>query len=107
MSMRWLRGPHGLAPLVAVVLGAAALPAAGQIALGPITTQQLFQDTAAMGAQHGNFLEAAAGVVYTDNVTLSPQGKSDEIYMIGLIGNLERLGAPRFDYHLNSNLALV
>src|SRR5262249_10456416 len=32
---------------------------------------------------------------------------SDEIYMIGLIGNLERQGAPRFDYHLSSNLALV
>jgi hypothetical protein len=89
-----------------MVLAAAALPAAGQTN-GPITTQQLFTDTASLGPQHGNFLEAAAGVVYTDNVTLTQNGTGDEIYMLGLIGNLERQGAPRFDYHLNTDLALV
>lgn len=102
-----MRRPNWLALPVAIVFAAGAWPVAAQVANGPITTQQLFLDTASMGAAHGNFLEAAAGIVYTDNVTLSPHGSSDEIYMLGLIGNVERVGAPRFDYHLNSDLALV
>src|SRR4029077_905279 len=54
-----------------------------------------------------NYLEATAGIIYTDNVTLTPNGTGDELYMIGLIGNLDREGAPRFDYHLDSDLALI
>ena len=58
-------------------------------------------------AHQGNYLEADAGVLYTDNVNLTPSKSSDTLGLIGLVGNTERVNAPRFDYHLDSDIALV
>ena len=38
---------------------------------------------------------------------MTPNGTGDELYAIGVIGNLDRQGAPRFDYHLDSDLTLI
>jgi hypothetical protein len=101
-----MRGPKRLGLPLAVVLVLAALPAAAQTT-GPITTQQLFFDTASASSHHGNWLEAIGGIIYTDNVTLTQGGPSDELYLLGLVGNVERQGAPRFDYHLDSDLSFI
>ncbi len=73
---------------------------------GPITIQSLFLNQSS-NSHHGNYLEADAGLLYTDNVTLTPGGSGDTLALIGLVGDLERLDAPRFDYHLDSDIALV
>jgi hypothetical protein len=73
---------------------------------GPISIQSLFLNQAT-NAHGGDWLEANAGLLYTDNVTLTPQGSGDGIALIGLAGNTERLNAPRLDYHLNSDIALA
>ena len=99
------RLPLGGGLAVAMVLCLLSLPAAAQVS-GPITTQSLFFDQAS-GAHHGDYLEAQAGFIYTDNVNLEPNGPGDELAMIGLVGETERQGAPRFDYRLNSDLMLV
>jgi hypothetical protein len=99
------RLPLGGGLAVAILLCLVSLPAAAQVS-GPITTQSLFFDQAS-GAHHGDFLEAQAGFIYTDNVNLEPNGPGDELAMIGLVGETERQGAPRLDYRLNSDLMLV
>jgi hypothetical protein len=99
------RLPLGGGLAVAILLCLASLPAGAQVS-GPITTQSLFFDQGS-GAHHGDYLEAQAGFIYTDNVNLEPNGPGDELAMIGLVGNTERQGAPRFDYHLDSDLLLV
>jgi hypothetical protein len=99
------RLPLGGGLAVAIVLCLLSLPAAAQVS-GPITTQSLFFDQAS-GAHHGDFLEAQTGLIYTDNVNLEPNGPGDTLAMIGLVGETERQGAPRFDYRLNSDLMLV
>lgn len=81
----------------------AALPAAAQI--GPLTGQTLFSDQAANG-QRGNYLELEAGVIRTDNATLSENGSPDTLTLIGLAADTSRQGT-NLDYHLDSDLALV
>jgi hypothetical protein len=88
-----------LGPLAAL-LGS---PAVAQI--GPITTQSLFFNQAS-NAHHGNYLEVDTGVIYTDNVLLEPGGPSDTLALLGLVGDLERVGT-RFDYHIDSDISLV
>ena len=61
------------------------LPVAAQVS-GPITTQSLFFDQAG-SAHRGDYLEAQAGVVYTDNVNLVPDGGGGTIAMVGLVGD--------------------
>jgi hypothetical protein len=73
---------------------------------GPITTQTLFFDQAT-NSRDGNYLAAQAGLIYTDNVDFSRQPQSDELAMIGLVGDTSRQGAPRLDYHLDTDIALV
>lgn len=90
---------------LAILLCLLSLPVAAQTS-GPITTQSLFFDQAG-SAHRGDYLEAQAGVVYTDNVNLVPDGPGGTIGMIGLVGNTERQGAPRLDYKLDSDLMLV
>jgi hypothetical protein len=99
------RLPLGGGLAVAILLCVLSPPAAAQVS-GPITTQSLFFDQAS-GAHHGDFLEAQAGFIYTDNVNLVPNGPGDELAMVGLVGETERQGAPRLDYRLNSDLLLV
>ena len=88
-----------------VVLTLTALPAAAQSA-GPITIQSLFLNQSS-GSNRGNYLEAAAGLMYNDNVNLTPNGSGDGIAVLGLVGNTERVGAPRFDYHLDSDILVA
>ncbi len=73
---------------------------------GPIIAQNLFFNQAS-GAHAGNYLDAQAGLIYSDNVTLSPGGTGDTLAMIGLVGDTARMGAPRLDYHVNADLSLV
>jgi hypothetical protein len=82
--------------------------AAAQVSaqVSAVSPQGLFFDQAAIGAHRGNYLEADAGVIYTDNVYLEPNGPGDTLGMLGLIGDLERAGT-RLDYRLDSNLSVV
>ena len=73
---------------------------------GPIVTQNLFFNDAS-GAHLGNYLDAQAGLIYTDNVSLAPNGSGDTLAMIGLVGDTSRVGAPRLDYHFDSDISLV
>ena len=73
---------------------------------GPIATQNLFFNEAS-GAHQGNYLEAQTGVIYVDNASFEPGGSSDELAMIGLVGDTSRTGAPRVDYHLDSDISLI
>jgi hypothetical protein len=90
---------------LALLLGLLALPVAAQTA-GPISIQSLFLNQSG-NAHHGNYLEADAGLLYNDNVSLTPGGSGDGIALIGLVGNTERINAPRFDYHLDSDLVVA
>ncbi|MBV9696492.1 MAG: hypothetical protein JO005_06135, partial [Gammaproteobacteria bacterium] len=73
---------------------------------GPVTTQSLFFNTA--GNTHvGNYLEADGGLIYNDNVDLTRNGSSDVLALLGIVGNISRTDAPRLDYHLDSDIALV
>ena len=105
--MRFLSGTGALRRRLglALLLGLMALPVAAQTS-GPITIQSLFLNQSG-NAHHGNYLEATAGLVYTDNVDLTPGGSGDGIALIGLVGNTERINAPRFDYHLDSDLVVA
>jgi hypothetical protein len=73
---------------------------------GPIATQNLFFDQAS-GAHQGNYLDAQTGLIYVDNATMEPGGKADELAMVGLVGDTSRVGAPRVDYHLDSDISLI
>ncbi len=73
---------------------------------GPVTIQSLFLNQAS-NAHQGNYLEVDAGALYSDNITLTPNGSGGVLGLIGLVGNIERLNAPRFDYHLDSDISLV
>ncbi len=73
---------------------------------GPITTQTLFFDQAT-DAKQGNYLAAQGGIIYTDNVDFTRQPQSDELAMIGLVGDVSRQGSPRLDYHLDTDIAVV
>ena len=88
-----------------ILLGLFALPVAAQSA-GTFTIQNFFLNQSG-NAHHGNYLEADAGLMYTDNVTLTPNGSGEGIALIGLVGDTQRLNAPRFDYHLDSNIVLA
>ena len=103
MNMR--PGKSGLRRLhcggVALWLSAAALPAAAQV--GPITSQALFFDQA-QNAHVGNYLAAEAGMIYTDNAQLTPDGTGSGIGLIGLVGDLRHEGS-RLDYQLDSDIA--
>jgi hypothetical protein len=81
----------------------AALPAAAQV--GPITSQQLFFDQAS-NAHVGDYLAAEAGMIYTDNAQLRPDGSGSGIGLIGLLGDLQHVGT-RLDYALDSDLAVA
>ena len=98
---RPLNGDHGMAGLVLVMV---ACPAAAQ-QVGPLSTQSLLFDQATHVHQ-GNYLEAEAGLVYSDNVTLTQGGPSDTLALLGLLGDLSHLGS-RLDYRLASDIALV
>ncbi len=87
-----------------LLLSACAGMALGQT--GPITTQSLFFNTAG-NVHRGNYLELDGGLIYNDNVDLTRNGSSDVLALLGLVGNVSRLDAPRFDYHLDSDIALV
>jgi hypothetical protein len=105
MNTRWIpaslrRGRLILGLLLALV----SLQAFGQA--GPITTQTLFFDQAA-GTHDGNYLAAQAGLIYTNNVDFSRDPQSDELAMIGLVGDMSRTNSPRLDYHLDTDIALV
>jgi|SRR5580658_695898 hypothetical protein len=105
MNMR--PGKSGLRRLhcggVALWLSAAALPAAAQV--GPITSQALFFDQA-QNAHVGNYLAAEAGMIYTDNAQLTPDGTGSGIGLIGLVGDLRHEGS-RLDYQLDSDIAVA
>jgi len=103
MNERWMAGWQARLALAAVLV-CSALPLAAQT--GPITTQSLFFNQATNSHQ-GNYLEAQAGLIYTDNVSLTPDGRSDTLAMIGLVGDTSRQDAPRFDYHLDADIAMV
>jgi hypothetical protein len=74
---------------------------------GPIATQNLFFNDAAGVHQADNYLEAQTGLIYVDNATLEQYGPADTLAMVGLVGNLVRNGAPRLDYHFNSDISIV
>ena len=100
-----VRLPHAGGLGLAILSCLLSLPLAAQVS-GPINTQSLFFDQAG-SAHQGNYLEAQAGVIYTDNVNLVPDGPGGTIGMVGLVGETERQGAPRLDYKLDSDLMLV
>ena len=87
-----------------LTLGAA--PAIAQVSGGPITTQSLFFTQASLSAQRGNYAEIDAGLLYTDNVFLTPNGTGDTLALLGLVADTARQG-PRVDFRLSSDIALV
>jgi hypothetical protein len=89
----------------AVWLTLCAAPAIAQTT-GPITTQSLFFTQASLSAQQGNYAEIDAGLIYTDNVFLTPNATSDTLALLGLVADTAREG-PRLDYRLSSDIALV
>ncbi len=105
MNIRWHKGLLGHARLAfGVLLALLALPAWAQ--QGPITTQSLFFDDAT-NVHNADYLDAQTGIIYTDNVGLTKDGPGDTLAMLGLVGNTKRENAPRFDYHVNSDIAVV
>jgi hypothetical protein len=84
-------------------LALAAVPAAAQV--GPLTNQTLFFNQAS-NAHVGNYLSADTGLVYTSNAQYTEGGSGDVLAMLGLSGDTEHEGT-RFDYHLDSDLALL
>ena len=73
--------------------------------LGPLTAQSLFFDQAS-NSHSGNYVNAQAGVVYTDNVDLTPQGTGDTLAMLGLVADTSQQG-PRLAYRLDSDITLI
>ena len=105
MNMRGNNGPRKYGHLaLGMLLALATLPVAAQ--QGPITTQSLFFDDAT-NVHTGDYLDAQTGLIYSDNVGLVHDGPGDTLVMVGLIGDTKRENAPRFDYHVNSDIALV
>ncbi len=92
--------------MLGILLLLVSLTAHAQTGVGPITLQSLFLNQSS-NAHPGNYLEADAGLLYTDNVNLTPSKSSDTLALIGLVGDVERVNAPRLDYHLDSDIALV
>jgi hypothetical protein len=88
---------------IGVVLTLLAHAAAAQT--GPLINQNLYF-TRAAGAQQGHYLEADGGFVFTDNVTRTPNGPSDTLALLGLVGDLARTGT-RLDYSLVSDIFFV
>lgn len=86
-------------------LSLAATPAMAQMS-GPLTTQSLFFSQASLSAHRGNYAEIDAGLIYTDNVFLTPVAESDTLAMLGLVADTSHEG-PRLDYRLSSDLSLV
>jgi hypothetical protein len=74
--------------------------------VGAIAPQSLFFQQAAIDANRGNYLEADAGAIYTDNVRLEPNGPGATLGLVGLVGDLGRTGT-RLDYRLDSDIAVV
>ena len=104
MKRRRGTGPSALGYwLIGFLLALLALPAGAQI--GPLSNQNLFFDQAS-NAHRGNYLEADAGLVYSDNVTRTQNGSGDTLALLGLTGDTSGQG-PRFDYRLASDIALV
>lgn len=104
LASTWL--PTGGRLGLGILLLLVSFTARAQTGTGPITLQSLFLNQAT-NTHQGNYLEADAGLLYTDNVNLTPSKSSDTLALIGLVGDIERLNAPRFDYHLDSDIALV
>ena len=88
-----------------VLLTLIALPAAAQ-SNGPFTIQSLFLNQSG-NSHRGNYLEADAGLLYDDNVNLTPGGSGSGVALLGLVGDTSRVDAPRFDYHLDSDLVVA
>ena len=86
-------------------LSLAAAPAIAQ-STGPITTQSLFFTQASLSAHQGNYAEVDTGLVYTDNVFLTPNATGDTLALLGLVADAARQG-PRLDLRLASNISLV
>ncbi|MBV9345359.1 MAG: hypothetical protein JOZ03_10280 [Gammaproteobacteria bacterium] len=105
MNQRSTGGALRVLPwLLALALSAGASAALAQTS--PLTIQSLFFNTGS-GVHRGNFLELDGGLIYNDNVDLTRNGSSDVLALLGLVGNISRLDAPRLDYHINSDIALV
>jgi hypothetical protein len=102
---RWKTGQLARGRLAFPGLLAALMVSPAFAQIGPITTQSLFFNQAS-NAHHGNYLEVDTGVIYTDNVLFEPGGPSDTLALLGLVGDLERVGS-RFDYHIDSDISLV
>lgn len=102
LSGTWTRTRRlGFGILVTLI----ALPAAAQ-SNGPFTIQSLFLNQSS-NSHRGNYLEADAGLLYDDNVNLTPGGSGSGVALLGLVGDTSRMNAPRFDYHLDSNLVVA
>ena len=99
--------PFGSRPALALVLtlvaACTASPALAQ--LGPLTAQSLFFDQAS-NARTGNYVDAQAGLIYTDNVDLTRNGSGDTLAMLGLVADTSRQG-PRLEYHLDSDITFI
>jgi hypothetical protein len=80
-----------------------AVPAAAQVS--PLSGQTLFYHQAANNYA-GNHLAVDGGAIWTDNILRTAGGSSDTLLLLGLSGNVSGEGG-RFDYHLDSNLALL
>jgi hypothetical protein len=103
-DMRRHRAP--LAGGLALGLLAALTAAPVRAQVSAIAPQSLFFAQAGIGANRGNYLEADAGAIYTDNVFLEPSGPGATLGLVGLLGDLERTGT-RLDYRLNSDITVV
>jgi hypothetical protein len=107
MNMRGDRPPRAGGPVtlafgLALAVALAAAPASAQV--GPLTNQALFFNQASH--QAGNYVDAQAGLIYTDNVDLTPNGSSDTLALLGLVADTSHQG-PRLDYRLASDISLV
>ncbi len=89
--------------ILVALLALPALPVAAQI--GPLTSQSLFFNQAS-NARRGNYLEADAGLVYTDDVSRMEGGSGDTLALLALVADANRRGT-RLDYRLSSDLALA
>jgi len=104
MQRRRRTGPRARGqPLICLVLSLAAYPATAQT--GPLINQNSYFSRAA-GAHQGNYLEADGGFVFTDNVTRTPNGPSDTLALLGLVGDIARTGT-RLNYSLVSDIYYV
>ena len=79
------------------------MPVTAQV--GPLTAQSLFFDQAS-NSRTGNYVDAQTGLIYTDNVALTPEGNSDELALLGLVADTSRQG-PRLEYRLDSDITFI